>query len=63
MMIYTALVLAYPLGWKNKLIGLAFGIAAIFVTNLIRLVAVAQRRARSTSERSCSCTTTCSRSS
>ena len=42
MMIYTALVLAYPLGWKNKLIGLTFGIAAIFVTNLIRLVAVAQ---------------------
>ncbi len=42
MMIYAALVIAYPLGWKNKLIGLAFGIAAIFVANLIRLVAVAQ---------------------
>ena len=42
MMIYAALVLAYPLGWKNKLIGLAFGLAAIFVTNLIRLVVVAQ---------------------
>ncbi len=42
MMIYTALVLAYPLGWKNKLIGLVFGVAAIFVANLIRLVAVAQ---------------------
>ncbi len=42
MMIYTALVLAYPLGWRNRLIGLAFGIAAIFVANLIRLVTVAQ---------------------
>ena len=42
MMIYAALVLAYPLGWKNKLVGLTFGIAAIFVTNLIRLIAVAQ---------------------
>lgn len=42
MMIYAALVLAYPLSWKKKLLGLVGGIAVLFVANLIRLVAVAQ---------------------
>jgi len=42
MMVYAALVLAYPLGVKRKLIGLAIGIPAIFVANMIRLLAVAQ---------------------
>jgi exosortase/archaeosortase family protein len=42
MMIYAALVLAYPLSAKRKLLGLAAGIPAILIANFIRLLAVAQ---------------------
>lgn len=42
MLIYTALVLAYPLSIKRKLIGLAIGLPVIAVANLIRLTVVAQ---------------------
>lgn len=42
MLIYTALILAYPLSLKRKLIGLAVGIPAIALFNQLRLLAVAQ---------------------
>ena len=42
MLIYAALVLAYPLSIKRKLIGLGIGIPAIAVFNQLRLLAVAQ---------------------
>ncbi len=41
MLVYSALVLAYPLGPKNKVTAIAVGLPAIFVANLIRLVLVA----------------------
>ena len=42
MIIYTALVLAYPLSAKRKAIGLLIGLPVIAVANFARLVAVAQ---------------------
>lgn len=41
-MLYAALVLAYPLGLRHKLIGLAVGLPALILTNMLRLTAVAQ---------------------
>jgi len=46
MIVYTALVLAYPLSWKRKAIGLAVGLPALALANLLRLVAVAQLSGR-----------------
>jgi len=41
-MIYAALVLAYPLNWKRKVLGLSLGVPVILVANLARLLGVAQ---------------------
>lgn len=42
MTVFSALVLAYPLAAKRKLLGLAIGLPVLVVANLIRLTAVAQ---------------------
>lgn len=42
MLVYAALVLAYPLSTKSRAIGLAVGLPVIAVANMLRLVAVAQ---------------------
>ena len=42
LMVYAALVIAYPMNLKRKAIGLAIGIPVILIANLARLVAVAQ---------------------
>ena len=42
MIMYSALVLAYPLSTKRKLLGLVIGIPVIAAANLARLFAVAQ---------------------
>jgi len=42
MIMYAALVLAYPLSTKRKLLGLVIGIPVIAAANLARLFAVAQ---------------------
>jgi archaeosortase B (VPXXXP-CTERM-specific) len=39
-MIFLAAVIAYPSGWKKKLWGIALGVPAILVVNLIRLVSL-----------------------
>ena len=41
MAIYSALVLAYPLGWRRKVTGLMGGLLAIQAFNQVRLIAVA----------------------
>lgn len=41
LMLYSALVLAYPLRAKWKFMGLAMGIPVLFLANLTRLIAVA----------------------
>jgi exosortase/archaeosortase family protein len=46
MVIYAALVLAYPLNAKRKLIGLGVGLPALFMANALRLMAVAQSSER-----------------
>jgi len=38
MVIYTAAVVAYPTGWRNKLWGLLLGIPAIYVFNVVRII-------------------------
>lgn len=40
MLIFIAAVLAFPASWKSKLTGLALGILAIQVVNLVRVVAL-----------------------
>jgi exosortase/archaeosortase family protein len=40
--IYSALVLAYPLSFKSRIVGLAAGIPALLLANFLRLWAVAQ---------------------
>jgi exosortase H (IPTLxxWG-CTERM-specific) len=40
MLIFLAAVLAFPASWKSRLAGLALGILAIQVVNLIRVVAL-----------------------
>lgn len=39
---YAALVLAYPLSLKHRLVGLALGVPLLFTANMLRLLAVAQ---------------------
>jgi exosortase/archaeosortase family protein len=46
MLIYVALVFAYPLSVKRKLVGLAVGLPVIAGANLVRLTAVAQLSGR-----------------
>ena len=46
MIVYTALVLAYPLPWRRKVIGLLVGLPALAAANFVRLVAVAQLSGR-----------------
>jgi archaeosortase B (VPXXXP-CTERM-specific) len=38
MAIYAACVLAFPTGWRNKGLGLAFGIPAIYAFNILRIL-------------------------
>jgi len=45
-MVYSALVLAYPLSFKRKMIGLGIGLPALFLVNMARLTAVAQLSGR-----------------
>ncbi len=40
LMIFLAAVVAYPCAWKKKLWGMALGVPAILVINLIRLVSL-----------------------
>jgi exosortase H (IPTLxxWG-CTERM-specific) len=40
MLIFLAAVLAFPASWRSRLIGLALGILAIQIVNLIRVVAL-----------------------
>ena len=40
MLIFLAAVLAFPASWKSRLVGLALGILAIQVVNLVRVVAL-----------------------
>jgi exosortase H (IPTLxxWG-CTERM-specific) len=40
MLIFLAAVLAFPAAWRSRLVGLALGIAAIQVINLVRVVAL-----------------------
>lgn len=40
MLIFLAAVLAFPAPWRSRLVGLALGIVAIQVVNLIRVVAL-----------------------
>ena len=46
MIVYTALVLAYPLPWRRKAIGLLVGLPVLAIANFVRLVAVAQLSGR-----------------
>jgi archaeosortase B (VPXXXP-CTERM-specific) len=39
--LYGAAVLAYPATWRQRVVGLAVGIPALFALNLIRLVTLA----------------------
>ena len=41
MIVYASLVLAYPLGWGRRIVGLVAGLAVIQLANQLRLVAVA----------------------
>lgn len=36
--IFIAAVLAFPVGWRGRLVGLAIGYAAIFLVNIVRIV-------------------------
>jgi exosortase/archaeosortase family protein len=38
--LFISLVLAYPVSWKARLLGLAIGLPAILLANVLRLVAV-----------------------
>ena len=40
MLIFLAAVLAFPASWRSRLIGLALGILAIQIVNLVRVVAL-----------------------
>jgi exosortase H (IPTLxxWG-CTERM-specific) len=40
MLIFLAAVLAFPAGWRSRLLGLALGIAALQVVNLVRVIAL-----------------------
>ena len=40
MLIFLAAVLAFPASWKSRLTGLALGIVAIQLVNLVRVVAL-----------------------
>jgi exosortase H (IPTLxxWG-CTERM-specific) len=40
MLIFLAAVLAFPAAWKSRLVGLALGILAIQIVNLVRVVAL-----------------------
>ena len=40
MALFVSMTLAFPMKWKNKLIGIAFGIALLFIINLIRIVSL-----------------------
>ena len=44
--VYAALVLAYPLSSRDKLMGICLGLPVLFVANMIRLTAVAQLSGR-----------------
>ena len=37
---YSAAVLAYPLSWRSRLVGLAVGVPALLVLNQVRLVSL-----------------------
>ncbi len=39
--VYTALVVAYPVSWKKRLIALAIGLPLLQVANILRLIGVA----------------------
>jgi exosortase/archaeosortase family protein len=39
--LFSALVLAYPVSWRMRLLGLAAGIPVIVVSNIVRIVAAA----------------------
>lgn len=39
-LLFGSAVLAFPVGWKRRLIGLALGLAAIQVVNLVRVVSL-----------------------
>ena len=41
-MLYVAFVLAFPVRWRGRVIGLAIGIAGIFVANVLRLAMLAR---------------------
>ena len=38
MVIYSAAVIAYPTSWRKKLLGIAYGIPAIYAFNVIRII-------------------------
>lgn len=38
--IYVAAVLAFPTGWRNRLAGIALGVPAIFVVNILRVLSL-----------------------
>ncbi len=38
--IYVAAVLAFPTGWRNHLAGVALGVPAIFVVNILRVLSL-----------------------
>lgn len=40
MLIFLAAVLAFPASWKSRLVGLALGILAIQIVNLVRVIAL-----------------------
>lgn len=40
--LYVALILAYPVSAKNRLLGIALGVPAILAVNVMRIVATAQ---------------------
>lgn len=44
--VFAALVLAYPLGWRTKAVGLALGLPILGLANMARLTAVAHLSAR-----------------
>lgn len=40
--VFSALILAYPCGWSDKLLGLLIGVPTLLAVNLVRLIAAAQ---------------------
>ncbi|MBI5231828.1 MAG: archaeosortase/exosortase family protein [Coriobacteriales bacterium] len=40
--VFAALTLAYPASWRQRVIGIAFGVPLVIVGNLLRLVVVAR---------------------